>query len=308
MGRPLTASLAGRLRRHELKHAGSSFTLRRALTTAPEHLDPRAAIQHCAQLTRKYEFGQSMCNLLLPRQLQATHVVLRAVNIETALVADQAKGELQGRMRLQWWKDAVEAATSDELIHPAALHPSFRTPVVAALAGVWKQRRDAGHTLDRRWLLRSIDARIAALDPAQPQEMYALEKYAEETASGPLYLLLQAAGYRGAIAAKAGGEAGLSVAEAATCRAASHIGNALGLTILLRAAPHYAAVRQCPLPETLMIAHGVSQEDFYRALPRATGETGDCGIDSGTSDGGVRSLSAMQVHILQSVTEIFDRA
>ena len=208
-------------------------------------------------------------------------------------MADQAKGELQGRMRLQWWKDAVEAATSADLDHPAALHPSFRTPVVTALAGVWKQRRDTGHTLDSRWLMRSIDARIAALDPTQPQEIYALEKYAEDTASGLLYLLLQAAGYRGAIAAEAGHCA--SPAHAATCRAASHIGNALGLTILLRAAPHYAAMRQCPLPETLMIAHGVSQEDFYRALPRKKSDDKEAGGVVDDSHNGLRSLSAMQV-------------
>ena len=182
------------------------------------------------------------------------HTVLRAVNIETARVADQVSGELQGRMRLQWWKEAVETATR-ERAGPGALPPAYRTPVVLALAALAKH----SPALDPARLQTLIDARMDALDPTQPQEIYALEKYAEETQSSLLYLLLQAAGYSSPIDA-----------DAMVCRAASHIGNALGLTVLLQAAPHHAAARDCPLPATIMAHHRVPTEDFYRAAVSAT--------------------------------------
>ena len=90
------------------------------------------------------------------------------MNVETARVADQTKGAMQGRMRLMWWRDAVEAATSPSLAAPSALPASFRTPVVVALAGVWRQRREMGQNLDPRWLLRSIDARVSGGRASQP--------------------------------------------------------------------------------------------------------------------------------------------
>jgi NADH dehydrogenase [ubiquinone] 1 alpha subcomplex assembly factor 6 len=142
----------------------------------------------------KYEVGQSLCGMMLPKKLRMAHTVLRAVNIETARVADQVSGELQGRMRLLWWKEAVEAATHSRG-GPAALPQAYHAPVVLALAALAKHHP----TLDPSLLDRLIDARIAELDPTQPQEVYSLEKYAEDTQSTLLYALLQCAGYDQAI-------------------------------------------------------------------------------------------------------------
>ena len=189
----------------------------------PEVRDAAAALKYCQQLTTsvprhpparrlllraplcltspriasgrsKYELGQSLCGMMLPKKLQVAHTVLRAVNIETARVADQVSGELQGRMRLMWWKEAVEAATRGRG-GPAALPSSFHSPVVLALAALAKH----SPALDPGLLDRLIDARIAELDPSQPQEVYGLEKYAEDTQSTLLYALLQCAGYDQAI-------------------------------------------------------------------------------------------------------------
>ena len=217
-------------------------------------LPPLSTLRRALARHRKYELGQAMCGMMLPRELRMAHTVLRAVNIETARVADQVSGELQGRMRLQWWKEAVETATRGRA-GPGALPPAYRTPVVLALAALAKH----SPALDPARLQTLIDARMDALDPTQPQEIYALEKYAEETQSSLLYLLLQAAGYSSPIDA-----------DAMVCRAASHIGNALGLTVLLQAAPHHAAARDCPLPATIMAHHRVPTEDFYRAAVSAT--------------------------------------
>eukprot|EP01047_Picozoa_sp_COSAG01_P071988 COSAG01_NODE_11331_length_1955_cov_1.907328_1_plen_272_part_00 len=136
-------------------------------------------------------------------------------------------------------------------------------------------------TLLACWALRILGNGSAQ---EQPQEIYSLEKYAEETASCFLYLLLQSGGYAGQISAESND---LTTAqEAATCRAVSHIGTAMGLTILLQGAPHYASRRQCPLPASIMALHGVSVEDFYRALRREETPSDGCGEGATTVRGG----------------------
>ena len=110
--------------------------------------------------------------MMLPKKLQAAHTILRAVNIETARVADQVSGELQGRMRLLWWREAVEAACVGRK-GPSALPATYHTPVVLALSALAKN----SPALDAGLLDRLIEARIANLDHRQPQEIYGLEQY-----------------------------------------------------------------------------------------------------------------------------------
>jgi hypothetical protein len=46
-------------------------------------------------------------------------MVLRAFNVETALVADAAKEVQLAQIRMQWWKDAIATAyTAAPLQHP----------------------------------------------------------------------------------------------------------------------------------------------------------------------------------------------
>ena len=216
--------------------------------------------------------------MMLPKRLQTAHTILRAVNIETARVADHVSGELQGRMRLMWWREAVEAACAGRN-GPSALPATYHTPVVLALSALAKN----SPALDAGLLDRLVEARIAELDPSQPQEIYGLEQYAEQTQSTMLYLLLQCAGYEEPIDP-----------DAAVCRAASHIGNALGLTILLQAAPYLATQRQCPLPQTIMAHHSVPTEDFYRAA-LAPSDTIEGGAAAPGSEAGVVSPDLIEV-------------
>lgn len=46
--------------------------------------------------------------------------------------------------------------------------------------------------------------------------------------------------------------------------AASHLGKAVGLSLLLRGTPYQASRRRSYLPIELCVQHGVSQEDVYR--------------------------------------------
>ena len=90
--------------------------------------------------------------------------------------------------------------------------------MVGAL-GALMQREPA---LNVAWLHRVIDAREAALDTRQPGQMHSVEKYSEETASSLLYLLLNCT-------PEQGGQPVMDInADVAVCRAASHVGTAIG--------------------------------------------------------------------------------
>lgn len=46
--------------------------------------------------------------------------------------------------------------------------------------------------------------------------------------------------------------------------AASHLGKAIGISLLLRGTPYHASKRRSYLPVELCVQHAVSQEDIYR--------------------------------------------
>eukprot|EP00850_Spirogloea_muscicola_P003337 SM000013S26506 [mRNA] locus=s13:764047:765020:- [translate_table: standard] len=120
-------------------------------------------------------------------------------------------------------------------------------PVLQALAAVLASCR-----LSKPWLDRIVEARIQDVEhDGAPQDILALEAYAESTASSLLYLTLQAAG----------------VASTHADHAASHVGKAAGMTLLLRAAPHHHARRRTYIPLDTAAKHRLSQEDLYSLKP-----------------------------------------
>ena len=63
----------------------------------------------------------------------------------------------------------------------------------------------------------------------------------------------------------------LDVSSEALSHAASHLGVAHSLAILLRALPYHASKGRMVIPAEITAKHGVSQEDVFRRGPRAEG-------------------------------------
>ena len=83
-----------------------------------------------------------------------------------------------------------------------------------------------------------------------------LENYAEETVSCVFYLLLEMVGCRNVHAD----------------HAASHLGKALGISNMLRSIHAQQSRSQyLPIPQEVLMNHGVSQEQFYRSRPNDKG-------------------------------------
>lgn len=138
---------------------------------------------------------------------------LRAFNVETARAMDVASDPRIGLMRLLWWQEAIDKIFSNKLIEH---------PVAQALASVVSD-----HKVNKTWLKKSVEARIndARREVTDiPETIKELEQYAEDTTSTLLYTTLQAGGINSTIAD----------------HAASHIGKASGLALLLKSLPYHA--------------------------------------------------------------------
>lgn len=161
---------------------------------------------------------------------------LRAFNVETAKAMDVASDPRIGLMRLIWWQDAVDKIYANKLIEH---------PIAQSLSSIV-----AEHKISKAWLKRSIDARIKDAQ-REPDEILKtveeLEKYSEDTQSTILYTTLQAG----------------DINSTAADHAASHIGKASGLALLLRSLPYHASRQRlfAYIPSDIAIKHGLLIED-----------------------------------------------
>ncbi|KAJ0834229.1 putative isoprenoid synthase domain superfamily [Helianthus annuus] len=173
----------------------------------------KVAFSHCVQQVRNYDYHHYLCLLELPASIRRAGFALRAFNVETSRAMDVASDPKIGLMRLLWWQDAIDKIFKNKVIE----HPTAQ-----ALASVISEQK-----VSKSWLKRSVEARI---NDAQRdvddiyQTIEELEKYAEDTSSTILYTTLQAGG----------------ITSTAADHAASHIGKASGLLLLIKSLPYHA--------------------------------------------------------------------
>jgi NADH dehydrogenase [ubiquinone] 1 alpha subcomplex assembly factor 6 len=172
----------------------------------------RAALSYCVRQVRAYDYHHYLCLLHLAPAMRKAAFTFRAFNIETARAMDVVSDPRTCLMRLLWWKEAVDKVFGNKLVEH---------PVAQALSSVI-----ADHKVSKHWLKRSVEARINDANREEgtiPGTSAELERYAEDTQSTILYMTLQAGGIQSTVAD----------------HAASHIGKASGLLLLLKALPHH---------------------------------------------------------------------
>lgn len=201
----------------------------------------RAALSYCVQQVRSYDYHHYLCLLHLPHDMRKAAFALRAFNVETARAMDVASDPRIGLMRLLWWQEAIDKIYARKIIEH---------PIAQALSSVVFD-----HKISKSWLKRSVDARINDArreDGNIPEKTEELERYAEDTVSTILYTTLQAGGIRSTTAD----------------HAASHIGKASGLLLLLRSLPYHASRNQMVsyIPAEVASNHGLLVEDGQKHL------------------------------------------
>lgn len=189
-----------------------------------------ADAQHCFDLVRQGDKDRFLASLFAPDAKRAHLLALYAFNIEIARVRDIVSQPQLGEIRLQWWRDALEAIYASE----APAHPVVQELARAVEAG----------GLPREPLLHMVDARQFDLYDDPMPTMGDLEGYHGETASALIQLAaLLLAGPEARSGAEAAGLAGV----------------AQGIAGLMRSLPLHRSRGQCYVPTSLLEQHGATR-------------------------------------------------
>lgn len=200
----------------------------------------RAAFSYCVQQVRSYDYHHYLCLLELTPNVRKAAFALRAFNVETARAMDVASDPRIGLMRLLWWQETIDKIYAKKLVEH---------PIAQALSSLISE-----NGISKGWLKRSVEARISDARREVtdiPETIEELEKYAEDTVSTLLYMTLQAGGIR----------------STAADHAASHVGKASGLLLLLRSLPYHASRNRhfAYIPTEVAAKHGLLVKEGGRS-------------------------------------------
>jgi phytoene synthase len=191
-------------------------------------------LSFCGAEVRAHDPDRFLISLAFPPAQRAALWALFAFNYEIAKTRDVVSEPTLGHIRLQWWREGVEALETGE--------ERPRHEVLAALAP---------YALPQAELKALVDARDFDLEGRPPATLDELRAYAVATAV-PLARL----------AARLTGADPDESADAAI---------AYSLAGLLRAVPAFAVRQRCLLPADLMVREGFTEYDLFahKAAPEA---------------------------------------
>lgn len=69
---------------------------------------------YTSHLSRRNDYENFLCTLLLPHNIKSAAFAIRAFNVEVAQVEDQVSDNKIGAMRLQFWTDALNNIYNDQ--------------------------------------------------------------------------------------------------------------------------------------------------------------------------------------------------
>ena len=191
-----------------------------------------AALSPAGRLARAADYDRYLSAVFAPAGCREALFALIAFNHEIARIPEAVSEPMLGRIRIQWWREVVEAACAGE---PTRRH-EVALPLAAAI-------RAGG--LERAAFDALLDAREGDLEREILSDLAALERYAAATGGALAALMLQAAGAR----------------EASALETARRVGTAWALIGTLRAAPRAAAQGRVMVPADLLAGAGLVPED-----------------------------------------------
>ncbi|KAH6912698.1 isoprenoid synthase domain-containing protein [Coprinopsis sp. MPI-PUGE-AT-0042] len=196
---------------------------------------------YCKDLVRKHDYESFLVSPFYPKAKQDAYFAIKAFAVELATIQDHVSNPMIGKMRMQFWKDAVKDISAGR---------SPKHPIALALL-----RASESANLPAYHFKRIIDARATELETPSHLTIDTLTSHAESTSSTVLYLLLSL----------------FSLPSSALSHAASHLGVAQTFATLLRALPYHATKGRIVIPAEITARHGVNQQDVFRRGPGAEG-------------------------------------
>lgn len=188
---------------------------------------------HCQALVRAADKDRFLATLFAPAERRRHLFALYAFDVEINRVSEVARTPMAGEIRLQWWRDALQAGTVGEARgHPVA---DALTATIAACR------------LPVEPLLDLIEARGFDLYDDPMPSLDALYGYLRKTSSTVIALAADILAGRDPIAVGLAGPAGIG----------------LGLARLMQVFPGQAARGRLYLPLDLLRRHGVDTVGIF---------------------------------------------
>ena len=201
--------------------------------------------KYVARQVRGHDYDRYFATLFCPAGCRPALLALYAFNLEIATIREMVSEPLIGHMRLQWWRDAIDAIYDGQ-------PPGH--PVATALADA-----AASCELAREPFDRMIDGRELDLSDIPRKNLAALESYTDATSSSLVRLALAVLGARDVDAEQL----------------AHHAGLAWGLSGILRAVPFNSAQRRLNPPTEMTddivasaLRHLEAARQIQTGLPR----------------------------------------
>ena len=201
--------------------------------------DPRSGLSSVGRLLRQHDRDRFQTALFAPAAAREALFALYAFNYEIARVRESVREPMLGQIRLQWWRETIDAAYGEA--------KPRRHEVVEPLTAAIRS-----YGLSRGYFDRLIDARERDLDDTPPEDFSTLHAYAEATSSALMLLALEV----------------LRAATPAAIGLAQGAGIAYAVVGLLRAMPAHARAGRCFIPRDLAAETGFDAADY--AAGRAT--------------------------------------
>ena len=200
-----------------------------------ESSDPTLAqgYEEARTIVRRHDPDRYIATLFAPEDKRDALFTLYAFGTEISRIRPLASEPLPGEVRLQWWRDTIEAPGA-ETSHPLA----------RALLTVLEENR-----LPKRTLMNFIDAKVFDLYDDSMPAWRDLEGYCGETDAALIRLATLIL------------SDGKDRDSGAAC---GHAGVALALTHLLRALPAHARRGQVFLPEEALKPYNIRRDDIVR--------------------------------------------
>ena len=184
-------------------------------------------------LARAVDYDRYLSAVFAPAACRESLFALIAFNHEIARIPEAVSEPMLGRIRLQWWREVLDAVYASE---PARRH-EVAVPLAEAIRAC---------ALDRAPFDALLEAREDDLESEGPADLAALERHAAATGGSLTQLMVQAAGAHSGPALEAGRQ----------------VGTAWALIGTLRAAPLAAAQGRVTLPADLLTQAGIVADDM----------------------------------------------
>lgn len=200
---------------------------------------PDPSMSPIAAQVRRHDPDRFLTALFAPAGRREDLLLLYAFNYEIAKTRETVSEPMLGRIRLQWWRESLEAIYGGGAVR----HHEIVTP----LAELIRTRH-----LSRAHFEAMIDARELDLGDEGPPTLEALEAYARDSAGRLVALALEALGVR----------------DEASAAAGLALGTGYALVGLLRSVPFHARAKRLYLPADLVAAAKLApHRDLFELKP-----------------------------------------